>query len=673
MQVTAASTPSTETSNHYYNTNRAPLLPSPFTKLPLGQVQPKGWLRHQLDLMADGMTGHLSEISAFLAQTNGWFGGENAGWEEQPYWFRGFHDLAVLTGDECLLAETKRWIDAVFASQDADGYFGAQYHKRQVGKNGQVCADVWPHMIMLDAVISHYEHTQDARVIPFMTRFFAFCRDLPEGEFLPVITNGGEDFGDGRIPWQTHRAGDFLPQIYWLYNQTGDTWLLDLAAKVFQRIDPAPDEWLDHHNVNFAQRFRYAGNFYAQSKARWHLDQTEYWYRQHLMTWGQQPRGIFGADENIRPGCVDPRQGFETCGIMEFAKSFHILARVTGDTVWADRTEDIMLNHFPAASTPDLKGLHYLTASNQPQLDASEQHEYQNKGRMINYSPHDYRCCQHNVAMGWPYYAENLWQASADDGLVAWLYAASSVTARVGQAGANVTIDEETNYPFSGRVTLKVTQAAGEPFPLYLRVPGWCTGCEVQLNGQALDQIGLEDQSGLENPSGHMIRIERAWQPGDVLTLDMGMQITLSEWPRTGSVSVNRGPLTYSLKIGEQWRRCGGTDQWPEWEVLPTSPSNYGLLVDRENPQASLRLGRVDEAIADQPWTLEAAPIEIKTHGKRIPQWGLENETVEQLQPSPVKSGQPQEEITLIPLGCARLRIACFPTIGEGPLGWEWK
>jgi hypothetical protein len=667
MLVTVVLKPSTETSNHFYNTNRAPLLPSPLAKLPLGQVQPKGWLRHQLDLMAQGMTGHLTEISAFLEPSNGWFGGDNMGWEEQPYWFRGFYDLAVLTGDERLLAEAQRWMEAVLRSQDADGYFGAKYHKRLEGANGQVCADLWPHMIMLDAVISHYEHAQDERVIPFMTRFFAFCRDLPDEQFLPDISMGGAEFGDWRPWWQSRRAGDFLPQIYWLYNQTGDAWLLDLAAKAYKRIDPAPDEWLDSHVVNFTQRFRYPGNFYAQSGARWHLDQTEYWYRQHTGTWGQQPRGIFGADENIRPGAVDPRQGFETCGMVEFAKSFHILGRVTGDTLWADRTEDVMLNHFPAASTPDLKGLHYLTASNQPQLDASEQHEYQNKGRMINYSPHDYRCCQHNVAMGWPYYAENLWQASADDGVVAWLYAASSVTARVGQAGQTVTIEEETNYPFSGSVTMRVTGADGIAFPLYLRVPGWCTDLGVQVNGEPIHLTGLGDLSG------GLVRIERTWQAGDVVTVEMGMQITLTEWPRTGSVSVNRGPLTYSLRIGEAWRRCGGTDAWPEWEVLPTSAWNYGLLINRENPLENLSVERIAETIADQPWTLTDAPVVIKARGKRIPQWGLENETVQQLQPSPVRSGEPEEELTLIPLGCSRLRIACLPVVGDGPAAWKWK
>ncbi len=666
MEISVVSRPSTEgASNRYYNTNRAPLLASPLVKLPMGHVQPKGWLRHQLDLMVEGMTGRLSEISLFLDPENGWFGGEKMGWEEQPYWLRGFYDLAALTQDARLLAESKHWIEAVIDSQDADGYFGARYHKRMEGVNGQVCADLWPHMVMLDAVISHYEATADPRVIPFLTRFFAYCRDLPEEQFLPVITNGGHEFGDWRPWWQRSRAGDFLPQIYWLYNQTGAAWLLDLAAKVYQRIDPAPDEWLDHHVVNFTQRFRYSGNFYAQSKAQWHLDQTEYWYHQHLMTWGQQPRGIFGADENIRTGCVDPRQGFETCGMTEFAKSFYILGRVTGDTIWADRTEDVMLNHFPAASTPDLKGLHYLTASNQPKLDASEQHEYQNKGRMVSYSPHDYRCCQHNVAMGWPYYAENLWQASADNGLAAWMYAPSTVTAKVGADETEVTIEESTHYPFDGGVTLVIGQAA--TFPLYLRVPGWSDRFKAQVNGEEIDLSALEDDL-----AGFYLRIERAWAAGDVVTLDMGMPITLTEWPRTGSVSVNRGPLTYSLKIEEAWRRCGGSDRWPEWEVLPTTPWNYGLIVDRQNPAASFELGRT-VAPAEQPWTVAAAPLELKAKGRRIPQWGLQNETVQELQQSPVKSKEPEEEITLIPLGCARLRIACFPTIGEGATAWEWK
>ena len=671
MQVCVVSQPTAKAPNRFYTTNKSPLLTEPLVKLPLGAIRPKGWLRHQLDLMVDGMTGRLAELSAFLDPENGWFGGGNPGWEEQPYWLRGFHDLAVLTGDEHLLAEARRWIEAVIQSQDEEGYLGARYHRRVVGANGQAICDLWPHMVMLDAIISHYEHTADPRVLPMMTRFFQFCRDLPEETFIPKRCKASPhspDFGDWKPFIQYDRAGDMLPHIYWLYNHTGQAWLLDLATRFYQHTKPPEGEWLDRHVVHFTQRFRYPGNYYVQSGADWHLQAAEYWYDQHLSTWGQQPRGAFGADECIRPGRVDPRQAIETCAMVEFAKSFYLLGRIAGDCVYADRCEDVMLNHFPAAQTPDLKALHYLTASNQPQLDASGNHEYHNKGRQICYSPHIYRCCQHNVAMGWPWYAQNLWQATADNGLAAWLYAACDVTARVGDVhccngGILVTIRSQTDYPFDGQVSMEVESPGPVDFPLYLRVPRWCQGFRVAVNGQSLDVEALP---------GTYVRVERTWAAGDTVIIDMPMEIALTRWPRTGSVTVDRGPLSFSLRIAERWQRCGGTDEWPEWEVFPASPWNYGLIVDRDRPEWSLDVVLKRE-VADQPWTVEAAPIEIKARGKRIPGWELENETVAELRTSPIRSDQPEEEITLVPLGCARLRMACLPVIGDGPDAQAWK
>jgi DUF1680 family protein len=665
MRVTIVDHPDAATSHAAYMTNRAPLARAPLIKLPIGSVRPGGWIRHQLDLMVEGMTGRLTELSRFLQPENGWFGGQNEGWEEQPYWFRGFHDLAVLTGDARCLAEARRWIEAVITSQDADGYFGAPYHKRVGGKNGQAVCDLWPHMVMLDAVISHHEHTGDPRVLPMLIRFFAFCRDLSDEAFVPenrITPDHPQGFGDWKPFIQRARAGDMLPHLYWLYNRTGEGWLLDLATRFFHHIEPPTDEWLDHHVVHFTQRFQYPGSYAVQSHEHWHLAQTEYWYAQHMATWGQHPRGIFGADENIRPGCTDPRQGFETCGMTEFAKSFYLLGRITGDPVYADRCEDILLNHFPAAQTPDLKGLHYLTASNQPQLDASTQHAYQNKGRQIDYSPHLYRCCQHNVAMGWPWYAQHLWMASADNGLVAWLYGPSEVTARVGAQGNAVTITAETGYPFSGAVSMTVTGDAPAAFPLYLRVPRWCRHFAVAVNGAALD---------IETRPGAYVRIERTWQSGDAVGIEMGMEVAFTRWPRTGSVTIDRGPLSYSLRIGETWRRCGGTDAWPEWEVFPATPWNYGLVIEPENPAGALEV--TEKGVhSPQPWTTEAAPVEIRAKGKRIPGWTLVNETADVLRPSPIRSEEPEETITLIPLGCARLRIACFPVIGEGRDARPW-
>ena len=150
------------------------------------------------------------------------------------------------------------------------------------------------------------------------------------------------------------------------------------------------------------------------------------------------------------------------------------------------------------------------------------------------------------------------------------------------------------------------------------------------------------------------------------------MAITLRVWEKIGSsVSVDRGPLTYSLKIGERWERYAGTDEWPAHEVFPTTPWNYGLIVDRANPASSFQAVRKGGA-TDQPFTPDNAPIELRAKGKRIPNWGIVDNCAGKLQQSPIRSDQPVEDITLIPMGCGRLRIASFPTIGDGPDAREW-
>ena len=672
--------------NSHYLMNQPGLQPQHLTRLPLGSVEAAGWLKGQLSLMVDGMVGRLDELSRFLSEENGWFGGDNPGWEEQAYWFRGFHDLAVLTGDERLLTIAQRWIEAVLESQDEDGYFGASYHKSVpseaharpqdywpatsdefAARNssprehaaGETCVDIWPHMVMLDAIISHHEHSGDERVIPFMRRFFRFCAAIPDEQFMPL--RSADRFASWKVSVQTNRAADMLPHIYWLYNRTGVAWLLELADRFCDAVSPPESEWLDHHVVNLAQRVGYPGSYYQRAGVKDLLARGEYYYQQFIGTWGQQPRGAYAADERIRPGKVDPRQGIETCAMVELAKTWYHLGETTGDALYADRTEDIMLNHFPAAQTPDLKALHYITASNQPQLDAGENHDLYNRGRQVCYSPWIYRCCQHNVAMGWPWYVRNLWKASADNGLVAWMYGASTVRATVNK-GVEVTVDQESDYPFDGAVRLTLHTESAVAFPLYLRVPGWCAEPVVSINGQDCELTG----------QGGYIRVERTWSDGDCLELDLPMQIALTRWPRNGSLSVDRGPLSYSLWIAERWQHCGGDDAWPEWEVFPASAWNYGLEVDPDNPRATISVTET-RPVGDQPWTLESAPIELTAQGRRIAGWGLTDETVDPLQDSPIASDAPLEDLTLVPLGCARLRIACFPRIGSGPGAREWK
>jgi len=645
--------------NRNYLFNRKPLQPSCMAKLPVGSVHAKGWLKQQLDLMAEGMTGHLNEISPFLKSDNGWLGGDKDGWEEQAYWFRGYHDLAILTGNPRLQAESKNWIESVLASQDKDGYFGPKNQKSVVGKNGKKVCDLWPHMVMCEALINYFEFSKDERVIRLLSHFCEFCRALPEDQFLPALD---QDFGDWRPSIQKGRAGDMVPSIVWLYNHTGENWLLELATRFYQHTTGPSGTFLSNHVIDFTQRFAYPGVYSQISGQSWLMDLTEYWYKEHTIVWGQQPRGIFGADENVRAGYIDPRQGFETCGFGEFSRSFYLLGELTGKPLYADRVEDLLFNHFTAAMTPDLKGLHYLTASNQPQLDADGVHDYNNQGRQICYSPTEcYRCCQHNVAMTWPRFAENLWQASGDHGVVAWMYAPNEMVANLGN-DSEVKIEVKTDYPFKGLVGLVVSCDKPVKFPLYLRIPVWAKGTVITLNENSLVQ---------EAQAGGFVRIERTWSAGDKLEMNMPMTVTITRWPRTGSVTVNRGPLSYSIMIGERWNRCGGTDKWPEWEVFPTSPWNYGLIIPDKDSELTFKVEEKDE-LAGQPWSLEGAPIHITVKGKRITSWTLENAMVPDLQQSPIRTDQPEENIQMIPLGCARIRMSCLPVIGSGIDAREW-
>ena len=337
----------------------------------------------------------------------------------------------------------------------------------------------------------------------------------------------------------------------------------------------------------------------------------------------------------------------------EFMHSDEMLVAITGDPVWADRCEDVAFNSLPASMTPDLEGLHYLTAPNMIQCDrTSKAPMIENDGKMLYFDPWYHRCCQHNIAFGWPYFTENLWMASAGNGLAAVLYAPSHVTARVG-GGSVVTITEKTGYPFTGAVDFTVAAGRETPFPLTLRIPGWCARARVTVNGA---------DAGVTPAGGTWVILDRPWKNGDVVHLELPSDIALKVW-KEKTVSVSRGPLTYALKIGERWDRSGGTDTWPAFELFPTTPWNYGLIADPANPARAFEVVR-KETSDFQPFTPGSAPLELHARAARVPAWIQEsNGLVGNIPGSPLRLDTRVETITLIPMGCARLRVSVFPAI----------
>jgi DUF1680 family protein len=647
----------TTTTNDFYVSNAKPLAPSPLLKLPIGAIKPQGWLRRQLELQADGFSGHLTEISKFLQKDgNAWLAADGQGhspWEEVPYWLKGFGDMGYVLGDQRIIDEAKVWIEAILRSRQADGWFGPVANKAG-SRDTKKAPDLWPNMVALNALQSYYEFTGDTRVLELMQEYFKWELTVPDDKFLAPF-------------WQQQRASDNMASVYWLYNRTGQEYLLQLA----QRIQRSMANWTETvpswHNVNIAQCFRAPAVFYQQACDPYFLQATDRNYNMIWGVYGQVPGGMFGGDENCRRGYYGPRQGIETCASVEFILSCEMLLKIAGDLTWADRCEDVAFNTFPPALTADLKALHYIVSPNVCQLDSGNKSPgIQNKGDMLSYNPHGYRCCQHNVAHGWPYFAEHLWMATPDNGLAAVFYAASEVTAKVGE-GQEVTLKSTTQYPFEDTIQFTVSTPKLVQFPLYLRIPGWCEEPALRINGKKTVAYA--------EPRTFLV-IDRKWRPGDTVELTLPMALKLRYWIRNGNtVSVDRGPLTYALKIGEKYVRHGGTDAWPAFEVYPTTAWNYGLVIDAERPLDDQFEVRTKSWPQDnQPFEAQAAPIEIRAKARKIENWkpdalGL----IGEVQPSPVRSTESVETVTLIPMGAARLRISAFPWIGEGPAAREWQ
>ncbi|MDO3643255.1 beta-L-arabinofuranosidase domain-containing protein [Mucilaginibacter sp. L3T2-6] len=645
--------------NSYYVSNRAPLTPQYFIKLPVTAIKPGGWLKKQLELERDGLTGNLGEISVWLSKTdNAWVnksGHGKYGWEELPYWLKGYGDMAYVLKDPKMLKETKFWIDAVIRNQRANGDFGP-LNETKPGRR-----DLWGNMPMLWCLQSYYEYSNDPRVLKLMSAYFKYEMSVPDNLFL-------KDY------WENSRGGDNLISVYWLYNRTGEKWLLDLATK----IDKNTANWRqannlpNWHNVNVAQSFREPATYYMQSKVPADLQASYNDFKLIRDIYGQVPGGMFGADENARKGYDDPRQAVETCGMVEQMTSDEFLMQFTGDTFWADNCEDVAFNTFPAAFMPDYRGLRYLTAPNMVVSD-SKNHApgIDNDGPFLNMNPFSSRCCQHNHAAGWVYYSENSWMATPDNGLAALLYIQGKVTAKAGN-GTPVTIESTSHYPFNDEIDMKVTTKGVNTFPIYLRIPKWCDAPILQVNGK---MVAVDAQNG------EYIKLDNKWKTGDRITLRLPMKIQTREWDKNkNSISVNYGPLTFSLKIDEKyvkntnskevavadakWQPTADPTKWPTFEIYPESAWNYGLLFNKVNPAASFTVEKRAWPKDNNPFTNANAPILLITHGKQIPDWKIDQYGLCGLLPaSPVKTSEPEKQLTLVPMGGARLRISAFPVV----------
>ena len=218
--------------------NRAPLTPNSRAALSLGHIEPEGWLKEQLRAQADGLSGKLFDIWPDVGENCGWLGGNGDAWERAPYYLDGLVPLAWLLGDERLKQICLRYIEWILASQREDGFFGPASNE-----------DWWPRMVVLKALIQYFQATLDKRVLVFMDKYFQYQKKMLDAKPLR--------------DWAVARGGENMQAVIWLYNITGQKYLLDLLSKLRQQTLDWPNHFHtfpdDPQRVINVRRFVSAG------------------------------------------------------------------------------------------------------------------------------------------------------------------------------------------------------------------------------------------------------------------------------------------------------------------------------------------------------------------------------------------------------------------------------
>lgn len=607
------------------------LKPLAFTPFTTSEIKPSGWLKKQLEIQAEGLSGNLDKIWPDIRDSR-WIGGDKEGWERVPYWLDGFIPLAYLLDNEDMKARAKKYIDAILAQQQEDGWICPCSMEERDDY------DMWALFLICKVLVVYYECTKDERIEEAVYRALKNLHIHMEHHTL--------------FEWASARWFEGLISIYWLYERRPEEWMIDLACALrvegfnyeelfgMWRFTKGERKWTQiSHVVNLAMSLKSQALY-----SRLNGDDPNKLAKQAyalLQQYHGMACGHFTGDECLSG--TSPIQGSELCSVVEAMYSFENLLSISGESSWGDLVEALAFNALPATTSTDMWTHQYDQQTNQVcctrlpedhvvfRTNSAEAH-------LFGLEP-NYGCCTANFNQGWPKFALSTFMKSKK-GLVSTILAPATVSCEMN--GVPVTCELITEYPFREKLTYRVSTDKSINFTLAIRIPNTVVSAVVD---------------GKEVKTGSFYEIEREWKGTTEISVNFTFETRLEERPNN-MFCVKRGPLLYSVAIEEEWTKLeyeknGVERKFPycDYEIRPLSKWNYAF--------AGKEFTVTEHEDYPSAFSTEHPPISMTGDFVEI-DWGFDYGLCHEV-PDSRKAISPVQKVKLIPYGCTNLRMTEMP------------
>lgn len=542
--------------------------PERYSQFRLGEITAKGWIYHQMVRdMKEGNLASLNQIrkmGAPFAEKNGRGYGEFEG-----NYIDAIIRNAIVAGYEPFLDWADEISEKILAGRTVSGFMGGKAPSDfEEARSREIF--LWSQACFLRGLLAYAEFTGNPRYLDAV---------VDDVDYVMSLFDEGDNFfnGESSVEGGARAHGlMFVDVLEGLHVLTGDKRYLDFAERLYEDYSSGINlKNNDNQKVYLTQKERpflyHAPHIAEHSRVLYYLaahsdeylklaENSLFKLRQAL-----SPSGGLITDpfllECVGGNYGDPDLRYEYCSLTETAVSLESCFRKFGDPEIAEIVENIVFNAAQAARFSDGKACAYCSKDNQllasgDEKDHTFRHQYA--------ACHKIACCVFNQSRIMPYYVHNMWLRSQDGGILAAYYGPSLLSTEI--SGHKFGILEETMYPFENTIRFTVSTDKALKVPLRFRIPSWCKGFEIKLNGRSVSSSELRE---------NILSLERKWSDGDMVELSFDSEVEIHS-AYNNEFYFTKGALLFARRFEEKKIpvKSFADSQLKNYNIVPADPTD---------------------------------------------------------------------------------------------------